>query len=99
VRSAAYALLVFGGAAVLGFVVAPLLGMASGLFPMDTEARAFFSLLTLKGVPYLVGLSAFSSLLHPLFSSHRLRIRVALFGLNVLLAWLIAASIALVILG
>lgn len=99
IGAAVYGLLVFVGAAVLGFVVAPLLGMASGLFAMDTDARAFFSLLTLKGVPYLVGLSTLSAFLHPGLSSRGLRLRLALFALNVLAAWLAAAAIAFTILG
>jgi hypothetical protein len=99
VGSILYGLLVFGGTAVLGFVVAPFLGIASGLFPIDTEARAFFSLLTLKGVPYLVGLSLLSGAAYPRFSARRLRSRAAILALNVLLAWLIGASIALAMLG
>ena len=99
VHSAAYGLLVFLGTALLGFVVAPWLGMATGLFRIEAESSGFFSLLTLKGVPYLVALSVLSGFLHPTFSSRRLRLRVILFGLNVLVAWLIGASIALAILG
>ena len=97
--SLAYALLVFAGTAVLGFVIAPLLGIASGRFPIDTDAQAVFSMLTLKGVPYLAGLCALSGLSYRRISQRRLPLRAALFALNVVLAWLIAASIALAILG
>jgi hypothetical protein len=97
--STVYGLLVFAGAAVLGFVVAPFLGIASGLFPIDTESRAFFSLLTLKGVPYLAALSVLSGMAYPSFSQRGLRFRAMLLLINVLVAWLVGASIALAILG
>lgn len=97
--AAVYGMLVFGGAALLGFVVAPFLGIESGLFAIDAEARAFFSLLTLKGVPYLVAISVLSSLAYPPLRSRRLRLRLTLFTLNVVGAWLVSASIALAILG
>jgi hypothetical protein len=35
-----YGLLVFVGAAVLGFVVAPYLGLVSGLFPIESDSRS-----------------------------------------------------------
>ena len=98
-QSAGYSLIVFLGTALLGFVVAPWLGMAIGLFTIEAESSGFFSILTLKGVPYLVALSVPSGLLHPMFSGRRLRLRVVLFGLNILAVWLIGASIALAILG
>jgi len=98
-HSAAYGLLVFLGTALLGFVAAPWLGMATGLFSIEAEASGFFSLLTLKGVPYLVALSVASGLLYPMVSSRRLHMRVMLAGLNILAVWLIGASIALAILG
>ena len=99
IGSVAYGFGVFAGTAVLGFVVAPYLGSATGLFPIDTEAQAFFSLLTLKGVPDLAILSAASSFLYPMGSRRRLGLRVALYVVNVLLAWLVAVSIALALLG
>lgn len=99
VQSAAYGLLVFLGTALLGFVIAPWLGVATGLFSIEAESSGFFSMLTLKGVPYLVALSVLSGLLSPMLADRRLRLRVMLFGLNVLGAWLIGASIALAILG
>ena len=97
--SVLYGLLVFGGTTLLGFVVAPFLGTASGLFRIDAEAAGFFSLLTLKGVPYLAALSLLSGLLYSKHSQRPLHVRAALLGANVMLAWLVAASIALVILG
>ena len=97
--SVLYGLLVFAGATILGFVVAPFLGTASGLFSIETESSAFFSFLTLKGVPYLAALSVLSGLLYSKHSERRLRIRAALLGVNILLAWLVAAAIALAILG
>jgi hypothetical protein len=97
--SVLYGLLVFVGTTLLGFVVAPFLGTSSGLFPIDTESAAFFSLLTLKGVPYLAALSALSGLLYSMDSERGLPARAALFCANSLLAWLVAASIALAILG
>lgn len=97
--STGYGLLVFLGTALLGFVVAPWLGTATGLFTIEVESSGFFSMLTLKGVPYLVALSVVSGLLSPTLSGLGLRLRVALFGLNVLVAWLVGASIAFAILG
>ena len=97
--SVLYGILVLVGTTILGFVVAPFLGTASGLFPIETESAAFFSLLTLKGVPYLAALSVLSGLLYPNLSQRRLRDRAAVLSANILLAWLVAASIALVILG
>jgi hypothetical protein len=97
--SASYGLCVFTGTALLGFLIAPFLGIATGLFVIDAEARAFFSLLTLKGVPYLLALSVVSGVLYDRFSSRRIRTRVATFGLDVVIVWLFGASIALAILG
>jgi hypothetical protein len=97
--SVAYSVGVFAGAALLGFVVAPFLGIATGLFPIDTEASAFFSLLTLKGVPDLAILSAASGFLAPALFRRGRGLRVALYAANVLLAWLVAVSIALAVLG
>lgn len=97
--SAIYGLLIFVGAAILGFVVAPLLGIASGFFPIEAEARGFFSLLTLKGVPYILALSVGSGIFYPALSGCRVSLRVALYCLNVVFVWLVAASIAFAILG
>jgi hypothetical protein len=95
----AYVLLVFIGAALLGFVVAPALGTATGIFSIDVESQSFFSLLTLKGVPYLAALSILSALVYQRFSRIRFPGRVILLILNIVVAWLVSASIALVILG
>jgi hypothetical protein len=97
--SVAYSVGVFAGTALLGFVVAPVLGIATGLFPIDTEASAFFSLLTLKGVPDLAILSAASGFLAPALFRRGRGLQVALYAANVLLAWLMAVSIALAVLG
>jgi hypothetical protein len=99
VLSAAYGLAVLAGTALLGFVVAPWLGIAAGLFPIEADGRAFFSLLTLRGAPYLMLLAALSSLAYPALSARRPSRRILAYGVNVLVAWLIAASIALAILG
>jgi hypothetical protein len=98
-RSTVYGLLVFVGAAVVGFVVMPLLGMRSGLFAIEAEAYAFFSLLTLKGVPYLIALGILSGLLHQRMSERPLWFWATLLGVNVFVAWLVGASIAFAILG
>jgi len=97
--SAVYGLLVFGGCAFLGFVIAPALGLASGLFAIDAESRGFFSLVTLKAVPQLAALSLLSVFLHHRFARRSLRYRALLLGVNVLVVWLVGASIALAILG
>jgi hypothetical protein len=99
VAATVYGALVFSGTALLGFVVAPWLALAGGLFSIDAEARSFFSLLTLKGVPCLVGLSVLSAVLHPGCSGHGPLFQVALLGANVLLVWLIGAASAFAILG
>ena len=99
VGAGVHGLLVFVGAALLGFVVAPFVGLVSGLFPIESDSRSFFSLLTLKGVPYFVGLSTLSAAVHIRFAGRRLRFRAGLLVLNILATWLIGASIALAILG
>ncbi len=99
IGSVAYCVGVFIGTAVLGFVVAPFLGIVTGLFPIDTEAQAFFSLLTLKGVPDLLAFSALSGLLYPTLSRRGPALRIALYATNVVVAWLGGAAIALALLG
>ena len=99
IGSVAYCAGVFIGTAVLGFVVAPFLGIVTGLFPIDTEAQAFFSLLTLKGVPDLLAFSALSGLLYPTLSRRGPALRIALYATNVAVAWLGGAAIALALLG
>ena len=97
--SIVYGLLVFAGAACLGFVVMPFLGMTSGFFTIEAEADGFFSLLTLKGVPFLTALSTLSVPLYPRIAPRSLWLRATLLGLNAFAAWLLSASIALAILG
>jgi hypothetical protein len=92
VGAAVYGALVFLGTAAIGFVLAPLVGHATGVFPIEVEAQAFFSLLTLKSVPYLFGLSASSSIAWAWgIRLGRLRC-VALYLANTLLAY--AAGVA-----
>lgn len=96
--AALYGALVFAGAAILGFVVAPWLAVATGLMPIDVEARGLFSMITLKGMPFLLGLSAASAVV-PGPSRRGALARAALYVANVVLAWLAAAAIALARLG
>jgi hypothetical protein len=97
--SAVYGVLIFVGVAAFGFVVAPALGIACGLFPIEADARGLFSLLTLKGVPYILALSMGSAILHHAMRRRRPLLQIALYGLNVLLVWVVAAAIALAMLG
>jgi len=98
-RSALYGLLVFGGTAVLGLVVAPWLGMLTGLFVIEAESRGFFSLLTLAAAPLLAALGVLSGAGYRSIASRGLAIRAALLGANIVVAWLVGAGIALLILG
>jgi hypothetical protein len=95
----AYGLLVFLGTAILGFVVLPAIGSASGLFPIDTEANATFSFVTLKAVPVLVGLSAASALSYEWLMGLSLARRAAVYFTTTLLAWVAGAAFALLLLG
>jgi hypothetical protein len=94
-----YGMLVFAGAALLGFVIAPLAGSASGVFPIDAEARGFFSLLTLKGAPLLAAASVASGFAYASIAARRLSVRAALLALNAAVVWLAGAAIAFVLLG
>ena len=94
-----YSLLVFLGIATLGFVVAPVIGHATGLFPIETEAQATFSLLTLKAVPLIVGFSTAAAFSYPWILGFSVPLRIAAYGATVLVAWAIGAGIAAVILG
>jgi hypothetical protein len=94
-----YALLVLAGIALTGFVVAPALGTATGLFAIDTESAAFFSWLTLKGSPYWGGLGVASAPLHGVLAGRGAGVRIALYAVNVALAWLAGAAIAFFDLG
>jgi hypothetical protein len=97
--SVLYGLLVFVGAALLGFVVAPFLAIASAAFPIEADARGFFSLLTLKGVPVLAGLSAASGYAYPSIAARPRAVRAALLAVNALVVWLVAAAGAFAVLG
>ena len=99
VRSALYALLVLAGVAVLGFVVAPVLGTATGLFAMDTESAAFFSWLTLKGAPYWAGVGVASAPLQGSLPNLGGAARIGVYLANVALAWVVGAAIAFFDLG
>lgn len=90
----AYGALVFLGMAGLGFVVLPELSLASDLFSIDAEARAFFSLLTLKSVPFLLALSVLSAFAWPRLRALSVPMRLAVFVPNVLVAWALGAGIA-----
>jgi hypothetical protein len=95
----AYGVLVFLGTTGFGFVVAPALGRASGRFPIETEAAAAFSLLTLKAVPCLVGLSGAAALSYAWVARLSIPRRVAMYAATVLLSWLVGAAIAALLLG
>jgi hypothetical protein len=94
-----YGFLVFLAAALLGFVVLPRFGHASGVFPVDTEAEAAFSMVTLKAVPFLASLSTAAALSYPWLMRHSIARRLAVYCGTVLLAWVAAAAIAVLILG
>ena len=99
VGSALYGLLVLAGIALTGFVVAPALGTATGLFAIDTESAAFFSWLTLKGSPYWGGLGVASAGLYGHLARRSPGVRIAAYAANVALAWLAGAGIAFFDLG
>ena len=94
VGSALYGLLVLAGIALTGFVVAPVLGTATGLFAIDTESAAFFSWLTLKGSPYWGGLGVASGPIYGSLASRGRGVRIAVYAANVALAWLVGVGIA-----
>ena len=91
-----YGLLVFLGAAGLGFGVLPMVARAAGL---DADAEAAFSFLTLKAVPLLVGLSAAAALSYRWLTGLSIPRRVAVYAATTVSAWLAGAAIAAVILG
>ena len=66
---------------------------------LDTDAEAAFSFLTLKAVPFLVGLSAAAALSYQWLTGLSVPRRVAVYAATTLLAWLTGAAIAAVILG
>ena len=89
----AYGALVFAGMAALGFVALPELGLASGLFTIDAEARGFFSLLTLRSVPFLLATSTLSAFAWPRLRALSWPRRLALFVPNVLVAYAVAVGL------
>jgi hypothetical protein len=96
---ALFVLTVFAGALVLGLVVLPVLGAASGMFVSATDAQAFFSFATLKGVPVIFGASILSVLVHPFVKHHGFVGRVGWTALDIVICWSAAAAYALVRLG
>jgi len=91
-----YGLFVFLGAAGLGFAVLPAVGRAAGI---DNEAEAALSLLTLKAVPLLMGLSAAATLSYESLARFSLPRRAAAYAATILLAWLTGAAVAAALLG
>lgn len=97
--AALYGLLVFGGTAVLGFVVLPPLGYAAGLFTIETDARAAFSLVTLAAVPLLAGLSAGAGLSYDwLTTLSRVR-RLVVYAGTTATIWIVGAAVMVYVLG
>lgn len=94
-----YGVLVFAGTAALGFAVLPPLAHASGWFPIETEAAAAFSLVTLKAVPLLAGLSAGAAFSYERLASGSVVRRILVYALSSIAIWLVGASIAVFILG
>jgi hypothetical protein len=94
-----YGVLVFLGTAGLGFVVLPIIGYHSGLFPIETEADAAFSLTTLKAVPLLAGFSAATAVSYEWLTSLPIARRIAIYLATTLLVWITAAAIAAFLLG
>jgi hypothetical protein len=90
--SVVYGVLVFLGTAATGFVVAPLLAHAAGFFPIEVEARAAFSLVTLEAMPWLLGASVTSGFLWPSFAAPSRARRFAVWLANVLLVWTAGAA-------
>lgn len=72
---------------------------SQGALPDRHRIGGVLHLLALKGVPYLAVSSVLGGLLYSKPSERRLPVRAALFGANIIIAWLVAASIALAILG
>jgi hypothetical protein len=98
-RAVVYGLLVFLGTLGLGFLVLPSLGYATGLFTIEAEARGAFSLVTLKAVPVLVGLSAAAALSYEWLAALPLGRRVVIYSVTPLAVWVAGAAIAILLLG
>src|SRR5262249_56553960 len=75
-----YGVLVFCSTAALGFVALPTLAYAAGLFAIEAEARGAFSLITLKAVPFLAGLSAAAALSYEWLAAFSIARRVAIYS-------------------
>lgn len=60
--AAVYGLLVFAGAAAFGFVAAPAVARAVGLFAIYTDSQATLSLLTVKAIPVIWGTSVVAAI-------------------------------------
>jgi hypothetical protein len=89
----AYGALVFLGMAGLGFLLAPAVGHASGLFPVEVEARAFFSLVTLRAVPYLVALAVVSGFAYEGIGRLGASRRITAYASNTLLGYGLGATL------
>ena len=98
-RAVVYGLVVFLGTAAIGFVGMPAIAYAAGLFTLETEAQATFSLVTLKAVPFLVGLSAAAAATYDLLARLSVARRIAIYLATTLLTWVTSAAIAVFILG
>jgi hypothetical protein len=94
-----YGVLVFLGTAGLGFVLLPAIAIAAGLFTIEAEARGAFSLVTLKAVPVLAGLSAAAALSYEWLVVLPLGRRVVVYSATTFLVWVAGAAVAVVILG
>jgi hypothetical protein len=90
--SVVYGVLVFLGTAATGFVVAPFLAHAAGFFPLEVEARAAFSLVTLEALPWLLGASTTSGFLWPSLAALSSASRIGVWLANVLLVWTAGAA-------
>jgi len=96
--SIAYGAFVFLGTAATGFVVAPFLAHAVGLFPIEVEARSALSLVTLEATPWLLGASVTSGFAWPTVAALRPAQRLAVWLANVLLVWTAGAVGAVLLL-
>lgn len=95
----AYGFLVLLGAALNGFVAAPAIACAAGLFTIHTDAQATFSFLTLKAIPFLWGLSVLAALSYGWVARLSLRHRALSYGVSTFFVWVSGPAIAGFILG
>ncbi|HEY8120455.1 MAG TPA: hypothetical protein VII78_04000 [Myxococcota bacterium] len=94
-----YGLLVFLGAAGLGFLAVPAIAYAAGLFTIDTEARATFSFITLEALPFLWGLSVPAAFSYEWIMRLSIAGRAAAYLGTAMVTWVAGAAIAVFILG